>query len=251
LIWILQTSSCTSFALDKVKQIPDKQISDTQNEVSKWDAPDFKLLPAELDPFNLNGPDYTSSNGFKMDGASALNDFCDFFRPSDFDEKPLVCSSMDFGKEADVVTSCCPIQDVTAESILMEPSTDELFSLINEDDECSEDLQKSESVFPAKLHRMLENAEKDGLEHIVSWVQRGTAFKVHDTDEFVRRILPLYFEQTKFESFRRQLNLYKFSRVSRSAASRGVYYHRMFVQSDPSLCQNIHRLKSRSRSRRR
>jgi hypothetical protein len=235
--------------LDKVKQIPDIQISDTQNEVFKWDAPDFKLLPTALDPFNLNGPDYTSSNGFKMNGASELNEFCDLFRPSDVDEKPLMCSSMDFDKKADVVTSCCPIQDVKAESILMEPSTDELFSLINEDDGCSEDLQKSESVFPSKLHRMLENAEKDGLEHIVSWVQRGTAFKVHNTDEFVRRILPLYFDQTKYESFRRQLNLYEFSRVSRGA-SRGVYYHQMFVQSDPSLCQNINRPKTRSRSRR-
>jgi hypothetical protein len=207
------------------------------------------VLPTTLDPFNLNVPDYTSSIGFKMNGESELNELCDLFRPSDFDEKPLVCPSMDFGKEADVVTSCCPIQYATAESILMEPSADELFSLLNEDDECSEDLQKSESIFPAKLHRMLENAERDGLEHIVSWVQRGTAFKVHDIDEFVRRILPLYFDQTKYESFRRQLNLYEFSRVSRGA-SRGVYYHQMFVQSDPSQCQNIDRPKSPNRSRR-
>jgi hypothetical protein len=245
---VLQTSSCTSFALDKVKQRIDKQICGKQNEVFEWDEPDFKLLPRSLDQFTLDGPGYTSSDGFKMNGASAaLNDFCDLFRPSDFNEKTLVCSSMDFGKEDNVVTSCCPIQD--AESILMEPSADELFSLLHEDDGCSQDLQQSESFFPAKLRRMLENAEKDGLEHIVSWVQRGTAFKVHDTDEFVRRILPLYFNQTQYESFRRQLNLYKFSRVSQGA-SRGVYYHQMFVQSDASLCQNINRPKNHSRSRR-
>jgi hypothetical protein len=95
---------------------------------------------------------------------------------------------MDFvGKEADVITSCSPrpIQDVTAKIILMELSAGKLFSLINKDDGCSKDLQKSESLFPAKLHRMLENAEKDGLEHIVSWVQGGTTFKVHGTNEFV------------------------------------------------------------------
>jgi hypothetical protein len=230
-----------------VKQRLDKQIRAKQNEAFEWDEPDFKLLPESLDHFSLDGPAYTSSNGFKMNGASALNEFCDLLRPRDFNEKPLVCSSMDFGKEADVVTSCCPIQDVKAESsILMEPSADELFSLLREDDGCSEDLQQSESVFPAKLRRMLENAEKDGLEHIVSWVQRGTAFKVHDTDEFVRRIMPLYFNQSKYESFRRQLNLYEFSRVSRGA-SRGVYYHQMFIQSDASLCQNIHRPKNLSR----
>jgi hypothetical protein len=219
--------------------------------VFKWDAPDFKRLPTYLNSFTLDGPNCTSSNGFKMNGESELNEFRNLFRPSDFDEKPLVCSSMDFGKEEDVVTrSCCPIQDVTAESIIMEQSgADEPFSLLNEDDGCSEDLQKSESAFPAKLHRMLENAEKDGLQHIVSWVQRGAAFKVHDIHEFVRRITPLYFNQTKFESFRRQLHLYGFSRVSRGA-SRGVYHHQMFVQNDPSQCQNINRLKSRIRSRR-
>jgi hypothetical protein len=247
LICILQTSLCTSFALNKVKQIPDKQ-----NEVFKWDGPDFKLLPKSLESFDLNGPGCTSSNGNKMNGASELNEFCDLFRPSAFDEKPLVCSSMDFDKNADVVTNCCHIQDVIQDVVVeeasfpIEPSAhDELFSLLNEDDECSEDLQqKSESVFPAKLHRMLENTEKDGLEPIVSWVQRGTAFKVHDTEEFVRRIMPLYFDQTKYESFRRQLNLYEFSRVSQGA-SRGAYYHQMFVQSDPLLCQNINRPKSR------
>jgi hypothetical protein len=103
--------------------------------------------------------------------------------------------------------------DVTAEaeaaSILLEPSADELFSLLNEDDERSEDLQKSECVFPAELHKMLENAEKDGL-----------------------------------ESFRRQLNIYELSRVNRGA-SRGVCYYQMFIhQSDTSLCQSINRPRS-------
>jgi hypothetical protein len=249
LISILQTSLCTSFALGKVKQIPGKQISDEENEVFKWDEPDFELLSKSLDPFYLNGPEYTSSNRFKMKEASELNESCDIFRPSDFDEQSIVCSPMDFDKKADVVTSGCPIQDVTAEpaSILMEPSADKLFRLLNEDDERSEDLQKSDGFFPAKLHRMLEDAEKDGLERIVSWVQCGTAFQVHDTDEFVIRIMPLYFDQTKYESFRRQLNLYEFRRC----ATRGVYFHQMFVQSDPSLCQNINRPKSpRSRSQR-
>jgi hypothetical protein len=230
------------------QQIPGKQKPDEQNEVFKCDGPDFELLPESPDPFYLNGSDCTTSNGFKMKGASEPNELCDIFRPSDFDDKALLRSSMDFDKMADVVTSGCPIQDATAEaaSILMEPSADELFSLLNEDDECSEDLLKSDGFFPAKLHRMLENAEKDGLERIVSWVQRGTAFKVHDTREFVRRIMPLYFDQTKYESFRRQLNLYEFSRCS----SKGVYFHQMFVQSDPSLCQNINRPKCRSRSQR-
>jgi hypothetical protein len=46
------------------------------------------------------------------------------------------------------------------------------------------DLKKSEGIFPAKLHRMLENAKRDRLEHNVSWIQCGTAFKVQDTNKF-------------------------------------------------------------------
>jgi hypothetical protein len=110
-----------------------QQVSDERNKALKWDELDLKLLPKQsLDPFTFNGPDYTSSNGFKMNGASQLNDCCGVVR-----------SSMDFDKKAVVVIGCYPIQDVTAEAtpILMKPNNaDELFSLRNEDDECSKDL---------------------------------------------------------------------------------------------------------------
>jgi len=124
---------------------------------------------------------------------------------------------------------------------LLEPSTNELLGLVQ--GEKNEDLNRSESVFPTKLHRMLTDAKRDGFDHIVSWIHGGTAFKVHDVNAFMERIMPIYFDQTKFESFRRQLNLYGFSRCTRGP-SRGMYYHEHFVQNDPSLCQMITRPKS-------
>jgi hypothetical protein len=63
---------------------------------------------------------------------------------------------------------------------------------------------------------------------------------VHKSDEFVEKVMPDYFDQTKYESFRRQLNLYGFTRVSRGKF-RGLYSHPFFVQMDRSLCQNINR----------
>jgi hypothetical protein len=52
--------------------------------------------------------------------------------------------------------------------------------------------------------------------------------------------MPNYFDQTRYESFRRQLNLYGFTRYSKGG-SRGILSHCCLVKSDRSLCQNITR----------
>jgi hypothetical protein len=64
----------------------------------------------------------------------------------------------------------------------------------------------STKQFPGKLHDMLTYAELHGLDYIVSWVCDGTAFMVHDQAKLVQ-ILPVFFGQTKFRSFQRQLNV--------------------------------------------
>lgn len=43
--------------------------------------------------------------------------------------------------------------------------------------------------FPEKLHIMLEEVEKDGLDHIVSWHSHGRSFAVHKPKEFVADIM--------------------------------------------------------------
>ena len=107
--------------------------------------------------------------------------------------------------------------------------------------EDDEDANKPHS-FPWKLHEMLQDADRNKFTQVVSWQLDGTAFKVHNHGEFLRTIMPQYFDQTKYESFRRQLNLYGFTRVSRGA-NRGIYMHPYFVQHDPSLCQHVLRTK--------
>ena len=61
---------------------------------------------------------------------------------------------------------------------------------------------------------MLEEVEKAGGDFIVSWLPGGKAFKVHEADQFVKKIVPLYFKQRQYKSFQRQLHLYGFQRVS-------------------------------------
>lgn len=97
-----------------------------------------------------------------------------------------------------------------------------------------------EISFPWKLHLMLESAEKDGYQHIVSWVREGSAFKVHDTKAFVDEVMPHYFDQTKYESFRRQLNLYGFNRVAKGP-QRGVISHENFQQGARWLCGKVNK----------
>jgi hypothetical protein len=64
--------------------------------------------------------------------------------------------------------------------------------------------------FPQLLLDLLEDAENDGNEHIISWTPDGLAFKVHQRDEFMKQLIPNYFGLTKYNSFARQLQLWGF-----------------------------------------
>jgi len=114
-------------------------------------------------------------------------------------------------------------------------------SILSSADE--EQLDATELSFPFKLHLMLENAERDNYAHIVSWVNDGSAFKVHDNHAFVDQVMPNFFDQSKYESFRRQLNLYQFHRVSRGE-ERGIISHPCFQRGARHWCKDITRRKS-------
>jgi hypothetical protein len=62
--------------------------------------------------------------------------------------------------------------------------------------------------FPMKVHRMLHQSRLEGQETIVSWLPHGRAFKIHQPKVFAEVIMPRFFNQSKYTSFQRQLNLY-------------------------------------------
>jgi len=78
--------------------------------------------------------------------------------------------------------------------------------------------------FPVKVYEMLENAEIQKFDNIVSWNEAGTGFMVHDKDNFTKEIVPHYFNLTKYKSFQRQLSLYGFQRVT-VGPNKGLRYH--------------------------
>jgi HSF-type DNA-binding len=46
------------------------------------------------------------------------------------------------------------------------------------------------SLFPVKLHAVLEEVANDGLGHIISWAPHGRCFSVHMPRQFVEQVLP-------------------------------------------------------------
>jgi len=96
--------------------------------------------------------------------------------------------------------------------------------------------------FPHKLYRMLEEAEKDGMDDIACFSPHGKAFLIHKPREFLSDLMPKYFSTNRMSSFQRQLNLYGFRRV-KGGADKGGYYHSFFLKGQPELCEKIKRKK--------
>lgn len=96
--------------------------------------------------------------------------------------------------------------------------------------------------FPAKLHRILDQVEVDGLGHVISWQPHGRCFVIHKPKEFIEHVMPQYFRQSKLTSFQRQLNLYGFCRLTRGTDS-GGYYHELFLRGKAFLTKTMQRTK--------
>ena len=97
-------------------------------------------------------------------------------------------------------------------------------------------------TFPWQLHLLLNDAEIKGFSHVVSWLEGGAMFKVHKPKEFADHVMPCYFNQTRYKSFQRQLNSYKFRRFV-SGKNKGTCFHEFFVRDQQELCRHISRMK--------
>jgi hypothetical protein len=98
--------------------------------------------------------------------------------------------------------------------------------------------------FPWRLHEMLDDAEKDDFfQSIISWLpDHENAFRVHNSAAFVNIVMPKYFNQTKYKSFQRQLNIWGFCRIT-SGRDKGGYIHPCFIRGQHSLCRQMVRRK--------
>jgi hypothetical protein len=97
-------------------------------------------------------------------------------------------------------------------------------------------------TFPRILHQLLGEASFKDFEQIVSWLPCGRVFRVHDIKKFQKTILCTYFNQTRYRSFLRQLNIYGFKRIPIGIEKKRGYTHPMLNREDISLCRFITRV---------
>lgn len=99
--------------------------------------------------------------------------------------------------------------------------------------------------FPQRLFDLLEyiDLRSSELSRIISWYPNGKAFQVHDRKVFEKQIQPKMFNQSKYASFNRQLNLWGFKRIASSHSGGPCYFHPLFQRYDRSLCCTMHRSK--------
>lgn len=96
--------------------------------------------------------------------------------------------------------------------------------------------------FPSKLFNMLEEAEKAGHEHIVSFLPHGKAFIIHKPDLFVLEVLPKYFKTSRIASIQKQLSVYGFRR-NRSGPDKGAFQREFFDRNNKEQLAKIQRKK--------
>lgn len=121
--------------------------------------------------------------------------------------------------------------------------------------------------FPERLFDLLQDVDngKPELSSIISWHANGNAFQVHDRKSLEKVIQKKYFNQSKYASFRRQLNLWGFERIPSDAATKGkqdssseetllyggCFFHPLFQRHDRRLCCMVSRVVGRDGIKRR
>lgn len=94
-------------------------------------------------------------------------------------------------------------------------------------------------TFPAKMHAILTNP---ALADVVGWAPHGRSWRILKPRDFEIRVLPKYFEHSKFSSFVRQANGWGFRRMGQGY-DKNAYYHEYFLRSMPWLCKKMRRPK--------
>lgn len=78
--------------------------------------------------------------------------------------------------------------------------------------------------FIKKLKDILEKENKE----IISWGNNNISFEIHDIHRFENEILPKYFKSNKIKSFQRQLNYFKFKKITKKYSKICTYYNTNF-----------------------
>ena len=85
------------------------------------------------------------------------------------------------------------------------------------------------------LREILDCAERHGIDHIISWLPHGKAFKIKKEEDFAKHILPITTDIPNLKNFRRTLDWYGFKRIAKGSDI-GALFHPLFERDNPSKC---------------
>ncbi|KAL7494899.1 hypothetical protein ACHAWT_003454 [Skeletonema menzelii] len=92
----------------------------------------------------------------------------------------------------------------------------------------------TKTEFPIKLYAMLELADYIfEFGQAVNWLPHGRAFVIHNKDNFMKDVVPVFFNQTQIRSFNRQLHLWGFRRYRNGRSDEQIWYHDNFLRGKP------------------
>lgn len=95
------------------------------------------------------------------------------------------------------------------------------------DDEVPLTLEEIKNAkLPAKLNHMLMDPT---LQHILSWMPHGRAWKILRPKDFTEVVLPRYFESVNYNSFVRLVNAWGFRRFTTGRDSNAYYHGKFFL----------------------
>ncbi|KAL3907363.1 MAG: hypothetical protein SGILL_008908, partial [Bacillariaceae sp.] len=103
-------------------------------------------------------------------------------------------------------------------------------------------------TFPFKVYDILNYAEEEGYDDIVSFNDGGDQFVIHNCKEFQETILPMFFGHSKLRSFERQCSYWGFNRVSGTHLSpEGVTWsHPKILRDRRDLVKKLKRSESKT-----
>lgn len=93
-------------------------------------------------------------------------------------------------------------------------------------------------MFPEKLFSILS---REDLSDAISWMPNGRSWRILSSKKFEEKVLGTFFPGIKYASFKRQVNVWGFTRIT-EGHDQNSYFHEMFLRGRPDLVKNIKRL---------
>jgi HSF-type DNA-binding len=102
--------------------------------------------------------------------------------------------------------------------------------------------------FPEKLYQLLNRADAENFDHVISWEPHGRSFAVRQLEMFKSLLFALMPGMTRWKSFQRQLHFWGFRKLPSRREAKG-YFHEYFLRYRPHLLIYMQRDSKSKRNR--